>query len=62
MTREEIREKHLLLMDEWVKNKGYVSDSLKEKFHELKQVCPHLFGCFNYELDLWACPDCGLRK
>lgn len=62
MTREEIREKHAVLTQKWVEAKGVVSKELNEEFHKLKQACLHTHGRFNYELDLWACPDCNLRK
>lgn len=62
MTREEIRAKHGELTKKWVEAKGEVSKELNEEFHKLKQACSHSHGGFNYDIDLWACPDCGMRK
>jgi hypothetical protein len=62
MTREEIRVKHAELTKKWVEAKGEVSKELNEEFHKLKQAYSHSRGEFNYEIDFWACPDCGLRK
>lgn len=67
MTREEIREKYMVLMKEIVERRdepatGVVSRYISEEFAKLQQTCTHPYGDFNYEIGCWSCPDCGLRR